>query len=121
MPESIIGQQILSKEYYEAYEVDTMPRLLINDSIVNLENVIFQNMNWINGMNEGEKVVSSFIIDTSGYIVCIDLYEIPAHCELCLKEFIRCITSLPRFQPGKKNNQAVNVKITQIFHFNIQR
>ena len=72
-------------------------------------------------MNEGEKIVLSYVIDTNGHVAFIELLDIPKHCDLCLKEFVRVITSLPRLKPASKGGAPVNVMLKQVFYFNIQR
>ena len=117
----VSAQQEGTDNFYEANQVDSLPKLYVNDSLIQIEDFIYQYIRWKEGMNEGEKVALSYLVDTNGYIVSIELLDIPKHCELCLKEFVRVITSLPRLKPAYKDGIPVNVKLKQVFYFNIQR
>lgn len=117
----VSAQQKGTDNFYETSQVDSLPKLYVNDSLIQIEDFIYQYIRWKEGMNEGEKIVLSYLVDTNGYIVSIELLEIPKHCELCLKEFVRVITSLPRLKPAYKEGKPVNVKLKQIFYFKIKR
>ncbi len=107
--------------FYEAYQVDSLPRLYLHDRNVTIEEWIDQHIQWQAGMQEGEKVAVSFVVDTNGYVVALELLEIPKHCDLCLREYVRVLTSLPRLKPAYQGGVPVHVKLRQVFYFKIRR
>lgn len=115
------AQQTSTDNFYETYQVDSLPKLYFQGSIIQVKEFIYQNIQWKEGMNEGEKIVLSYLVNTNGHIASVELIDIPQHCELCLKEFVRVITSLPQFKPAYKDGKPVNVRMKQIFYFKIKR
>jgi hypothetical protein len=106
------GQYLLSTDFYESNELDIQPKLIVNDSVVDVNKFVFHNLRWIDGMNEGERVFLSCIVDTNGHVGTIELLKIPEMCDLCTIETVRVVSSLPQFIPGYKNGRKVNAKIT---------
>lgn len=116
-----LSQQLSNDTIYESYQVDHLPQLYVQDSIVNIQNYILQNLKWKEGMNEGEKIELTYVVDRQGIIRNIDIINMPRECQSCTKEFIRIFTSVPALIPAKKENNTVSVKQKMIFHFNIER
>jgi hypothetical protein len=106
------GQYLLNTDFYESDELDIQPKLIVNDSVVDVNKFVFHNLRWIDGMNEGERVFLSCIVDTNGHVGTIELLKIPEMCDLCTIETVRVVSSLPQFIPGYKNGRKVNAKIT---------
>jgi hypothetical protein len=117
----VSAQQSSSENFYEAHQVDSLPRLSLNGRIVPIEEFVDQQMRWEAGMQEGEKVVVSFVVDTKGSVVALELLDIPRHCDLCLKEYVRVLTSMPPLIPAFKGGVPVNVQLRQVTYFKIKR
>ena len=115
------SQQGSTDTIYEIYQVDSLPRLYVEGQLVAIEEFVHQNIKWKDGMNENEKIIFNYVIDSKGYVRSIDLIEIPMHCELCIREFLKVITSIPPIVPAKKGGYSVSVRIKQIFSFKIKR
>jgi hypothetical protein len=115
------GQYLLSTDFYESNELDIQPKLIVNDSVVDVNKFVFHNLRWIDGMNEGERVFLSCIVDTNGHVGTIELLKIPEMCDLCTIETVRVVSSLPQFIPGYKNGRKVNAKIFVYVRFEIER
>lgn len=105
----------------EISEVDSLPKLTVNGLLMNVNDYIYKNMQWKAGMNEDEKIILSYIIDSKGYIRSIEIIEMPQKCDLCTKEFIKVFTSLPPFEPAIKDKKHVSVRMKEIFYFRIIR
>lgn len=118
---AVSAQPARTERFYEAYQVDSLPRLHLHDRIVTVEEWIDQHIPWQAGMQEGEKVAVSFVVDTNGYVVALELLEIPKHCDLCLREYVRVLTSLPQLKPAYQGGVPVHVKLHQVFYFKIRR
>lgn len=116
-----LSQQLSNDTVYELYQVDNLPKLYVHDSIVRIESYIFQNLKWREGMNEGEYISLTYVIDQQGNIRNIDIMRMPRECQSCTKEFIRVLTSIPSLIPAKKENNPVSVKQKMIFYFDIER
>lgn len=116
-----LSQQLSNDTIYESYQVDSLPQLYVYDSIIRVEDYIFQNLKWKEDMNEGEKISLTYIVDHQGNIRNIDIISMPKACHSCTKEFIRVFTSVPSLIPAKKGNNLVSVKQKMIFYFNIER
>jgi hypothetical protein len=115
------GQYLLNTDFYESDELDIQPKLIVNDSVVDVNKFVFHNLRWIDGMNEGERVFLSCIVDTNGHIGSIELIKIPEMCDLCTIETVRVVSSLPKFTPGYKNGKKVNAQILVYVRFEIER
>ncbi|MCF8408896.1 MAG: energy transducer TonB [Crocinitomicaceae bacterium] len=109
---NVNGQYLLSTDFYESNELDIQPKLMVNDSLVDVKNFVKQNIRWLDGMYEGERIFLSCIVDTNGHVGTIELLKIPEMCDLCTIETVRVVSSLPQFTPGYKNGRKVNAKIT---------
>jgi len=107
--------------YYEAYQVDSLPQLFLNEKQIEVVDFIYQNIRWKEGMSEGERIIVSYLVDTNGYVLAVDIVSMPNMCELCTREFIRVITSMPRFTPAYKDGHPVTVKEKLLFYFEIKR
>jgi hypothetical protein len=115
------AQNQLNNDFYDLEDLDIRPSLVINDSVVDVNRFVFQNIRWKDGMNEGERVFLSCIVDTNGQVGCIELIKIPEMCDLCTIETVRVVSSLPNFTPGYKNGKKVNAKILIWVRFEIER
>jgi hypothetical protein len=115
------AQNLLCNDFYDLEDLDIRPSLVINDSVVDVNRFVFQNLRWIDGMNEGERVFLSCIVDTNGQVGCIELIKTPEMCDLCTTETVRVVSSLPKFSPGYKNGKKVNSKISIWVRFEIER
>lgn len=118
---AVSAQPASTAHFYEAYQVDSLPRIYLHDRIVTTEEWIDQHIPWQAGMHDGEKVAVSFVVDTNGYVVALELLEIPKHCDLCLREYVRALTSLPQLKPAYQGGVPVHVKLKQVFYFKIKR
>ena len=118
---NVNGQHLLNTDFYDSNDLDIQPKLIVNDSVVDVNKFVFHNLRWIDGMNEGERVFLSCIVDTNGHVGSIELIKIPEMCDLCTIETVRVVSSLPKFTPGYKNGKKVNAQILVYVRFEIER
>ncbi len=118
---SSYSQQASPDTIYESYQVDSLPKLYVNGQRVTIEDFVYQNIKWKEDMNEDEKIILSYVINSKGYVRSIDLIEMPKKCKLCTKELLRVITSMPLIEPAQKEGHLVSVRQKQIFYFKIKR
>jgi hypothetical protein len=115
------GQYLLNNDFYNLEDLDIQPKLIVNDSAVDVNKFVSHNLRWIDGMNEGERVFLSCIVDSNGHVGFIELIKIPEMCDLCTIETVRVVSSLPKFTPGNKNGKKVNAQIFVWVRFEIER
>lgn len=110
-----------SDTVYFPNTIDTMPQLIVNGKAISIEEYILGEFKWSSSMNESEAILVKYLIDDMGYLRNIELHRVPHVCIDCTKEFLRVITSIPRFKPGRQKGANVSVQMALRYKFKIVR
>lgn len=105
----------ISTEPYLYIEVDTLPKL---DYEGGFYSYINDNTNWPNGFDGQGSVIVSFIVTKSG-----DMEQIKIErklCPMCDKEVLRVLKKMPKWIPGEKDDDKVDVKFYLPIEFKLE-
>jgi hypothetical protein len=70
-------------------------------------------------MDEGDRIVFSYVVDTKGYVSDLRIIEHPQYCLFCEKELLRIIKTITRLVPAQRAGKSVAVKMITIYHFEV--
>jgi len=106
---------VLTEEPYLYTEVDVLPVLEYEDGF---NAYIYSNLNWPNQFDGEGQVLVSFVVTRDGDTDKIKIER--SLCPSCDEEVSRILTSLPKWKPGEKDGQVVDVKFYLPIEFRLQ-
>ena len=96
--------------------VDEVPKFGNSDQ--DLYNYLYSNVKWPKLFDGSGEVLVSLVIDRKGLVADVRIEK--ELCEPCAAEVKRVMLGMPAWEPGKKNNIPVAVKIYIPFQFIIK-
>ncbi|VXB20671.1 putative TonB [Flavobacterium sp. 9AF] len=105
-----------SRSYYDLHEVTKKP--IFQDNNTDFSHFIQNNVTLPDSLNNSEVVLSSFIVDSLGFIKDITIHR--GKNNDLNNEIVSVLKRSPKWNPGEINNKKVNVKMYYPFRIKLQ-
>ncbi|WBA44211.1 hypothetical protein [Hymenobacter canadensis] len=107
------------KRVYLITEVERLPQVIYEKKVLSINAYLRTAFHWKRGMDEGEKIVFSYVVGAKGQVTNLRVLEHPQVCSLCKQELLRLMKAIPRVVPAQRAGKSVAVKMTTIYHFEV--
>lgn len=105
---------------YDIIDVESLLRVPSGEKVVEIKTYIRKAFSWKRGMDEGDVIMASYVVNYKGIVSNLKIIRHPMYCSLCENEFIRIMNNLPKLIPAKRAGKDVSIKMKTIYHFEPQ-
>jgi hypothetical protein len=113
------AERQVENRVYSLPEVDRLPQVFYGKKTISIKAYLRSAYHWKRGMDEGEKIVFSYVVSAKGHVANLRIVEHPQYCSLCEQELLRLMQAIPRVVPAQRAGKAVAIQMTTIYHFEV--
>ena len=107
------------KRVYPMTQIERLPQVIHEKRVLSINAYLRTAYRWKRGMDEGEKIVFTYVVGAKGQVANLRILEHPQYCSLCEQELLRLMKAMPRVVPAQRAGKPVAVQMTTIYHFEV--